>query len=927
MAITQSGETADTLAALREAKGKGARSLAICNVVGSMATREAEGTIYTHAGPEIGVASTKAFTTQLVALYLLALHLAEVRGTLSTDERRTHIDALMQLPQLLEEAIKTSKQMEEIAARFHTRADFLYLGRGINYPIALEGALKLKEISYIHAEGYPAGEMKHGPIALIDEQMPVVALATHDLVFEKMQGNIQEAKARGGIIIAITTEGDHALAEILDLSDRLAGGSSCHFFAVNASGARHPVAASGVPHCRPPRLRCRSTEEPGEVGHGRIGALDLLSSLNPAQQDAVRHTEGPLLILAGAGSGKTRVIAHRIAYLVSERLAHPDEVMAVTFTNKAAQEMRERVERLLETDCRAMWVSTFHSLCARLLRREAHNIGLSRDFTIYDSADQQAVIKQLLKEYHLDDATYQPRMVLGRISHAKNRMEGVESFSGTWNPRDREIGKLFEGYAKALKEATALDFDDLLLKTVELFDQAPAVRERYARRFRFVMVDEYQDTNRPQYLLVKQLAGGHRNLAVVGDPDQSIYKWRGADLRNILDFETDFPEAAIVRLEQNYRSTEVILDAASAVIANNRNRKEKALWTDQKGGARIRYFRGADELEEADFITRVARTSFAEDANATMAVLYRTNAQSRAVEDAMRAAGIAYVVLGGVGFYERREIKDALGYLKLILNPHDDIALRRVINVPARGIGKGVMDALEQVDVGEADTDLPPLFAGLQPDVVTNSLWTRLVVAVDGKRLTPRQLSSLAAFRDLITGLADVARREPVSILLGKVLDQSGYLRDLREDRSEESEGRIENLMELVSAAREYEQREAEPSLGGFVDRLSLLSDVDKEQGKRDARVVLMTLHSAKGLEFPVVVLSGLEDGLFPHSRSREDEGEMEEERRLCTWASRERGRSWCSPARRGAGCSASIRPPSRRASSTRFPPSSSSRR
>ncbi len=609
--------------------------------------------------------------------------------------------------------------------------------------------------------------------------------------------------------------------------------------------------------------------------------MDLFSSLNPAQQDAVRHTEGPLLILAGAGSGKTRVIAHRIAYLVSERLAHPDEVMAVTFTNKAAQEMRERVERLLETDCRAMWVSTFHSLCARLLRREAHNIGLSRDFTIYDSADQQAVIKQLLKEHHLDDATYQPRMVLGRISHAKNRMEGVESFSGTWNPRDREIGKLFEGYAKALKEASALDFDDLLLKTVELFDQAPAVRERYARRFRFVMVDEYQDTNRPQYLLVKQLAGRHRNLAVVGDPDQSIYKWRGADLRNILDFETDFPEAAIVRLEQNYRSTEVILGAASAVIANNRDRKEKALWTDKKGGARIRYFRGADELDEADYITRVARTSFAEDANATMAVLYRTNSQSRAVEDAMRAAGIAYVVLGGVGFYERREIKDALGYLKLILNPHDDIALRRVINVPARGIGKGVMDALEQVDVGEADTDLPPLFAGLQPDVVTNSLWTRLVVAVDGKRLTLRQLSSLAAFRDLITGLADVARRESVSFLLGKVLDQSGYLRDLREDRSEESEGRIENLMELVSAAREYEQREAEPSLGGFVDRLSLLSDVDKEQGKRDARVVLMTLHSAKGLEFPVVVLSGLEDGLFPHSRSREDEGELEEERRL----------------------------------------------
>ena len=575
------------------------------------------------------------------------------------------------------------------------------------------------------------------------------------------------------------------------------------------------------------------------------------------------------------------MIAHRIAYLVSERLAHPDEVMAVTFTNKAAQEMRERVEKLLDTDCRAMWVSTFHSLCARLLRREAPAIGLSRNFTIYDSADQQSVIKLLLREYHMDDATYQPRMVLGRISAAKNRMEGPDTFAGTWNPRDREIGKLFEGYLKALNDASALDFDDLLLKTVELFDKAPAVRERYARRFKFVMVDEYQDTNRPQYLLIKQLAGGHRNLAVVGDPDQSIYKWRGADLRNILDFETDFPEAVIVRLEQNYRSTEVILKAASTVIANNRNRKEKALWTDQKGGAKIRYFRAADELDEAEYITKIARAAIQEDARSLTAVLYRTNAQSRAVEDSLRAAGIPYVVLGGVGFYERREIKDALSYLKLILNPHDDVAVRRVINTPARGIGKGVMDALEGVDVSEEDANLPPLFAGLTPTVATNSLWTKLVVAVEGRRLTPRQGASLAAFKDMITTLAAVARNEPVSVLLGKVLDQSGYLRDLREDRSEESEGRIENLMELVSAAREYESREHEPSLGGFVDRLSLLSDVDKDQGKIDPRVMMMTLHSAKGLEFPTVVLAGLEEGLFPHSRSREDEAEMEEERRL----------------------------------------------
>ena len=611
--------------------------------------------------------------------------------------------------------------------------------------------------------------------------------------------------------------------------------------------------------------------------------MDLLSSLNPEQQEAVRQTEGPVLILAGAGSGKTRVIAHRIAYLVSERIAYPDQIMAVTFTNKAAQEMRERVERLLDADCRAMWISTFHALCARLLRREAHNIGLSRDFTIYDSADQQAVIKLLLKEYHLADETYQPRMVLGRISAAKNRMEGPESFENTWNVRDKEIGKLFAGYMKALKDASALDFDDLLLATVELFDKNPDVRERYAHRFRYVMVDEYQDTNRPQYLLIKQIAGKHRNLAVVGDPDQSIYKWRGADIRNIMDFETDFSDAMTVRLEQNYRSTEVILDAASAVIANNRNRKKKALWTDLKGGAKIRLFRGSDELEEAEYITRTAVASMRDDVNAKMAVLYRTNAQSRAVEDSLRAAGIAYVVLGGVGFYERREVKDALSYLKLILNPHDDVAVRRIINVPARGIGKGVMDALEAVDVSDVDTSAQPLFAGLSPTVSQNSLWTKLVTAVDGRLLTSRQGASLASFRDMITTLADVARRESVSVLLGKVLDQSGYLRDLREDRSEESEGRIENLMELVSAAREYESREAEPSLGGFVDRLSLLSDVDKEQGqKSDPKVMMMTLHSAKGLEFPTVVLAGLEEGLFPHSRSREDEAELEEERRLC---------------------------------------------
>ena len=377
--------------------------------------------------------------------------------------------------------------------------------------------------------------------------------------------------------------------------------------------------------------------------------MDLLSSLNTEQRAAVVHADGALLILAGAGSGKTRVIAHRVAWLVLEGHARLDEILAVTFTNKAAEEMRTRVEGLLDRDCRTMWISTFHALCARLLRREAQHLGLSRSFTIYDSADQQAVVKQLIRDYRLDEATYQPRMVLSRISHAKNRMEGPETFTDAWNPRDKEIGRLYAGYIKALADASAVDFDDLLLKSVELFDRVPAVRERYARRFRFAMIDEYQDTNRPQYLLVKQLVSVHSNLCVVGDPDQSIYKWRGADLRNILDFEHDFPDAVTVKLERNYRSTQVILDAASAVVRNNRGRKDKLLWTDQAGGAPIVTFRGADELDEADFIVRMVRRGLADDAGSTAAVLYRTNAQSRAVEDGLRQAGIPYAVLGGTG--------------------------------------------------------------------------------------------------------------------------------------------------------------------------------------------------------------------------------------------------------------------------------------
>ncbi len=611
--------------------------------------------------------------------------------------------------------------------------------------------------------------------------------------------------------------------------------------------------------------------------------MEFLSSLNPAQQEAVLHTKGPLLILAGAGSGKTRVITTRVAYLIGDGHATPDEVLAVTFTNKAAEEMRERVKALIGDAGARVWLSTFHSLCARLLRREAPAIGLTRDFVIYDSSDQISVVKQGMRSLGIDDKLLPPRQALSRISAAKNRMEGPGDLqSASWNLREQQVAKVYEYYLRALTDSNALDFDDLLLKTVEMFETSEPVRMKYAQRFKYVLVDEYQDTNRPQYMLVKRLAEIHRNLCVVGDPDQSIYKWRGADMRNLRDFEHDFPEAATVRLEQNYRSTQVILDAASAVISRNTNRKEKRLWTDKEGGRPIVYFRGGDELEEADFITKVVREARSHEAGTLAAVLYRTNSQSRAIEDALMREAIPYKVIGGVRFYERKEIKDALAYLKLVINPHDDVSLRRVINVPSRGIGKAVLDAVEKIEPDD-NSDLSPLLAaGLLEVKSARSLWARVVVAVDRKLLQPRALASLKAFRDLIVELADIARTDSVSTTIGKMLDRSGYLKDLREERTEDADARLENLMELVSASREYETRDEDASLGGFVDRLSLLSETDEESGNKAARVWLMTLHAAKGLEFPVVVLAGLEEGLFPHSRSAEDADELEEERRLC---------------------------------------------
>ena len=612
--------------------------------------------------------------------------------------------------------------------------------------------------------------------------------------------------------------------------------------------------------------------------------MDLLEGLNPAQRDAAAHTDGPLLILAGAGSGKTRVITVRMAHLVMSGQASPDQVLGVTFTNKAAEEMRQRVEDLVGDDCRHMWLSTFHSLCARILRREAPHIGLTRDFVIYDSSDQLAVVKQALRSADVDEKILTPRAALSRISQAKNKLESpADMKSSGWNLRDAQIARVYETYLRVLREAGALDFDDLLLKTVELVETKEHVREAYARKFKNILVDEYQDTNRPQYILIRRLADHHRNLCVVGDPDQSIYKWRGADLKNILDFEADFPEATVVKLEQNYRSTQVILDAASAVISRNRNRKDKRLWTDKLGGEPIVYVRAGDEIEEADYITKAIRESRALDARATVAILYRTNAQSRAIEDALMREGIAYRIIGGVRFYERKEIKDLLAYLRLVMNPHDDVSFRRVVNVPTRGIGKTVIEALEAVNLDVDDQLTTPLFAvGLQPITSSRSMWARLLAGLEKREVPNRALTALRGFRDLIAGLTTECASASVSIALGLVMDRTGYLKDLREERSEEAEARIENLMELVSAAREYETRESDPTLGGFVDRLSLLSEADEAQGKKDAHVWMMTMHAAKGLEFPVVIVAGLEEGLFPHSRSTEDEEELEEERRLC---------------------------------------------
>ncbi len=607
----------------------------------------------------------------------------------------------------------------------------------------------------------------------------------------------------------------------------------------------------------------------------------LLAGLNPQQREAVLAAEGPVLILAGAGSGKTRVITHRIAHLVRERGIAPGRLLAVTFTNKAAGEMRSRVENLLQGTSVTSWISTFHALCVRLLRREATAAGLPHDFLIYDDDDQMAAVREAMRDLNLSEKLHPPRRLLSRISAAKNlRRETVVAVydasaqrtvgdeRGGASPRradDEESGGLTERvgarYAHILQRAGALDFDDLLLRAVALLQDRPDVCASYQERFQYVLVDEYQDTNRTQYDLMRFLAGGHGNLTVVGDEDQSIYSWRGADIRNILDFEADFPGARVLRLEENYRSTQAILDAASGLVAHNRARKGKTLRAVKTAGAPVRLHRSGDEFQEAAFV--VEKIAATRGRGGRAAVLFRTNAQSRLFEESLLRNGIPYLVVGGVGFYQRKEIRDVLAYLRLIQNPRDHLALRRVLNVPARGIGARTVEEIEKAAAERGTT-----------------LWEGLGIVVDDDRLPARATQPLTRFRELIESLRlEAGEGLGLRALIERTLARTGYAAALAQDDSQESQDRLENLAELLSAAADYETRENVPTLAGFLDRTSLLADAD--QVKDEAPVILMTLHSAKGLEFDSVFLVGMEEGLVPHTRSLQSPAALEEERRL----------------------------------------------
>lgn len=595
--------------------------------------------------------------------------------------------------------------------------------------------------------------------------------------------------------------------------------------------------------------------------------VDCTYGLNPQQAEAVINTEGPMLIMAGAGSGKTKVLTCRVANLLQKGV-RPYRILAITFTNKAAAEMRERVNNMSGPAAKDVWLFTFHAFCARFLRMEIDKLpGYGGNFAIYDTADSQNLIKQILKEMNLDDKRFQPSGILSRISNAKIALQDSAAFARQAGDfYEQKVADIYSRYEQKLQLNNALDFDDLLMLSIKLLQENKEVREKYQDRFDYLLVDEYQDTNHAQYLLTKFLAAKHRNICVVGDADQSIYGWRGADIQNILDFEKDYPDAKVIKLEQNYRSTQIILDAANAVIENNTGRKPKNLWTENKSGADIIYFQAVDERDEARFvIEQLQNLQRTENKKlGDMAILYRTNTQSRIFEEMLIKSGISYNMVGGLKFYERKEIKDIIAYLRVIFNPADSLSLLRIINVPKRGIGDA---SLAKIQAYAAANNVS-LF-----EAVSNA------AAIDG--LSSRFVSKLDDLAGIIFELMNLANEAPVEDLIDRVLRDTGYLEELENERTPQAQSRIDNLHELISVAQEFAASEEENNLENFLAHVALVSDIDDTELGEDA-ITLMTLHSSKGLEFPVVFLVGMEEGLFPHARTLMDETEIEEERRLC---------------------------------------------
>ena len=594
---------------------------------------------------------------------------------------------------------------------------------------------------------------------------------------------------------------------------------------------------------------------------------DFLEQLNDCQKEAVQNTEGPLLIMAGAGSGKTKVLTCRIAHLL-EQGVRPYQILAITFTNKAATEMRERVNNLVGDMAKDVWLLTFHAFCARLLRYEIEALpGYHKNFAIYDSADCVSLIRQILKDLAIDDKRFQPNGILAAISDAKNAMLDATAFEAQAGEfYEKKVAQVYTLYQQRLQLNNALDFDDLLLLALKLLQTNQTVREKYQTKFDYVLVDEYQDTNHVQYLLTKLLAGGKGNLCVVGDADQSIYGWRGADIQNILDFEKDYPNARVIKLEQNYRSTQIILDAANAVIENNTGRKPKSLWTDKQNGPAITYYLAADERDEARFaIEKISELHYKQHRSlGDMAILYRTNTQSRIFEEILVKSAISYTMVGGVRFYERKEIKDIIAYMRLICNPFDSLSLLRIINVPKRGIGDASLAKLQKHAFATHST----LF-----DVISN--------ASEVEGLSARFVAKLDALAALIFDFINEAGTLTVEELVRRIITQTGYLEELENEHTPQAQSRIENLQELLSVAQEFDEAHEENTLEGFLEQVALISDIDDAKMGEES-VTLMTLHSSKGLEFPIVILAGMEEGLFPHSRTLMNETEIEEERRLC---------------------------------------------